>query len=96
MDGCRCMYDLPFRLGDFTGTVETKCPSCKTVHTLGHGDATQDVRCVGAFKGRLGGWCGHLVMRISADSVGELEYKCPRCSERRTLRLDTRILVTSS
>jgi phage FluMu protein Com len=51
----------------------------------------RDIRCPNNFKGNrgLGGWCGHLILRISNDSRGSLEHRCPRCKDTRLIRIDT-------
>ena len=90
LDGCQCRRQLFTRSPDFTGTVEVKCPRCRRIHRFGPaGMLIREVRCPNSFKGEnRGGWCGQLVMKISQDSVGTLGYRCPRCKDERTVRID--------
>ena len=57
----------------------------------------RDIRCNNTFKGgNLGGWCGQLVMRISQDTHGTLEHKCPRCKDTRKTRIDAPAIAYAS
>lgn len=58
----------------------------------------RDIRCNNSFKGRtgLGGWCGQLIMRITADSHGTVEHKCPRCKETKTTRIDSPAIIMAT
>ncbi len=56
----------------------------------------REIRCPNSFKGRdMGGWCGQLVMRISEDSVGVIAYRCPRCKDERTVRIDVPAMAST-
>jgi DNA-directed RNA polymerase subunit RPC12/RpoP len=80
----------------FTGTVETRCPSCKSLQTYGPDQpVTREIRCPNTWKNSGGGWCGQLVMKISENVTGTVYYKCPRCSLRRTLRVNAPALVST-
>jgi len=50
----------------------------------------RDIRCNNSFKGRrdYGGWCGQLIMRISDNTYGTLEYRCPRCKGTKCVHID--------
>lgn len=58
----------------------------------------RDVRCPNSFKGRtgLGGWCGQLIMRITQDTYGTMEHRCPRCKDTRTTRIDVPAIMLAS
>ena len=95
---CICRRSL-FTVDGFRGTVETKCASCRTKHVWDYGNgqaATSEVRCSNSFKGKgLGGWCGQLIAKISPDAQGEFGYRCPRCKDRHTLRIGSRVLAST-
>ncbi len=93
----QCRQTL-FWIQTFHGTVETKCPRCRNIHTYQYGGQppTSDVRCTNSFKGRnLGGWCGQLIARISPDSYGTFRYRCPRCKEDKTITITAPVLVST-
>jgi len=110
--GTRCAVVLLKVGDDFTGTIETKCAGCRTMHTRSFTFGTactsepsrsgplmwRDVRCNNTFKGRQsGGWCGQLVMRISTDSAGTFEYKDQRsCKRIQTVRIDVPAMQLAS
>jgi phage FluMu protein Com len=92
---CRHHPDL-FMVEDFSGTIETRCPSCKSLQTYGpRQPVTRDVRCVNTWKNSGGGWCGQLVMKISDDIEGTVRYKCPRCGMRRSLTVHVPVMVST-
>ena len=103
---CNCIHDLYAISGDFRGHVSIKCQSCNTIHDFDHDStqpATQDLRCPSHFvsvaadrDGRKGGWCGQLVMRVSVDMAGTVWYRCPRCTQSRSLRIDTPAMSIST
>ncbi len=85
------LFTVGYTAEGYTGVVETKCPRCHTVTTRRYQTATEptmDIRCDNSFKGRdLGGWCGQLICRISADSHGDLGYRCPRCKHEKIVKI---------
>lgn len=88
-----------FTVNEFHGAVETKCARCRQKRTYRYGssdDATVDVRCTNSFKGQdLGGWCGQLIARITPDTYGQFGYRCPRCKDRKTINIQTPVLVST-
>ena len=98
LDGCWCRRAL-FNVGGFRGRVSTKCFTCHTFHDFTFGDGeppTHEVRCSNSFKGQdLGGWCGMLIARISPDAYGQFGYRCPRCKDRKTIRIQAPVLVST-
>lgn len=50
----------------------------------------RDIRCDNVYKGDvgLGGWCSQLIVRVSEDLTGVIEYKCQRCGRVKTVRVD--------
>ena len=97
-DTPRCRQIL-FSIEQFHGTVETKCPRCRQIRSYLYGSVqavTVDVRCTNSFKGQdLGGWCGQLIARITPDSHGSFGYRCPRCKDRKTIRIQAPVLVST-
>lgn len=88
-----------FSVYRFHGAVETKCSSCRRIVTYRFGTAdtpTVDVRCTNSFKGQdLGGWCGQLIARITHDTYGQFGYRCPRCKDQKTIKIQTPVLVST-
>jgi len=96
--GCRCKRRLYTHTPDLSGGVEIKCPRCRRIHHFGEplADPVREIRCPNSFKGLdAGGWCGQLIMRIGGDTTGALGYRCPRCKDERTVRIDMPVMAST-
>jgi len=56
-----------------------------------------DVRCHGPFKRPgMGGICNQLLCRVTCDTHGTLEVKCPRCRTVQRLRIGASVATATT